>query len=80
MLTSANIATPSLSYEPATLLEMYDGITAMKSAAKSPASALFVHSLVKKYADIAVKPENTGARKTQMFLISIGKAIASRNH
>jgi hypothetical protein len=29
---------------------------------------------------MAVNPENTGAKKTQMFLMSRGKAMMSMNH
>lgn len=39
-----------------------------------------MHSFVKKYVTIAVRPEKVGAKKTQMFLISMGIDIASRNH
>ena len=35
--TSAKMATPSLSYDPATDLEMYDGTLAANRAANSPA-------------------------------------------
>ena len=59
---------------------MYDGMTDMKRAAKRPASGRFVHSLVKKKVDIAVNPENTGARKTQILRMSIGSETASNNH
>ena len=49
MLTRANMATASLSYEPAEPLAIIAGITAMKRAEKSPASGRLVHSLVNKY-------------------------------
>ena len=52
----------------------------MNKAAKRPASARLVHSLVKKKVEMAVNPENTGARKTQIFLMSIGSETASRSH
>ena len=59
---------------------MYEGITEIKRAANRPASALLVHSFVKKKVVIAVKPEKTGARKTQILRISIGNAMASSSH
>jgi hypothetical protein len=59
---------------------MYEGTIEMKRAAKSPASDLLVHSLVKKYVEIDVNPAKTGARKTHTFLISIGKERKSAIH
>jgi hypothetical protein len=59
---------------------MYEGTIEIKRAAKSPASGLLVASFVKKYVEIEQKPAKTGAKKTQMFLISIGRKKASRLH
>ena len=44
---------------------MYPGTMAMKQAAKRPAPWL-QSSLVRKYVEMAVRPEKRGARKTQM--------------
>jgi len=52
----------------------------MKSAAKSPVSTLLVHSFARRYVEMDVNPANTGAKNTQMFLISIGKVKKSRVH
>ena len=54
----------SLSYEPATDLEMYPGTTPMKRAARRPADGV-ENSEVKAYVATAVRPENSGAKKTQ---------------
>src|SRR5450830_521006 len=59
---------------------MYDGTIDINKAAKSPASGLFEHSLVKKYVEIDVRPANTGAMKTHTFLMSIGKDRKSEIH
>lgn len=50
----------------------------MKMAARRPAEGDGVISLVKRYAAKAVKPENAGARRTQMFRISTGIVRALR--
>lgn len=52
----------------------------MNNAAKSPASGLLLHSLVKKYVETEVNPANTGAKKTHTFLMSTGKESKSPNH
>lgn len=72
---NANIATPSLSYEPATLLEIYEGTIDMNKAANSPDPFLPVASFVNKQVANAVNPANEGAKKTQTFLISTGNPI-----
>jgi len=59
---------------------MYEGTIEMKSADKRPASERLVHSLVKKYVEMEVKPANTGAKKMHTFLISIGKERKSATH
>lgn len=64
--------TPSLSYDPATDLEIYEGTIEMNKAENKPASVFFVTSVAKRYADIDVKEENIGAKKTQTFRISTG--------
>lgn len=74
------MATPSLSYDPATLLLMYDGTIAINRAANNPASGLFEHSLVKKYVLNDVKPANTGAKNTHTLRMSTGKAKKSATH
>ena len=52
----------------------------MKRAERRPASGLFVHSLVKKYVEIDVRPAKTGARNTQTLRISIGNERKSAIH
>ena len=52
MFINAHIATASLSYDPATPLEIIEGTIAIKSAAYKPASGLFVASTVKRYVDM----------------------------
>jgi hypothetical protein len=47
----AQIATASLSYEPATPLDIIDALIDIKKAAYKPASVLFVASLVSMKAD-----------------------------
>ena len=69
------MATPSLSYDPATLLEIYEGTIDMKSAAKRPAPFFPVASFVNRYVARAVNPANDGAKKTHTFLMSTGKPI-----
>ena len=46
----------------------------MNKAASKPAPCFLVTSEVKRYAAIAVKEAKTGARNTQMFLMSTGIA------
>lgn len=45
---------------------------AKKSAENRPASDFFVISLVRRYAAMLVRAENTGAMNTHTFLMSIG--------
>ena len=54
------------------------GTIEMNKPAKSPASDLLVISFAKKYEEIAVKEAKTGAKNTQMFLISTGIEIISK--
>ncbi len=44
----------------------------MKKAANSPALDLPVTSVARRWVAMAVNPENSGARNTHTFLISIG--------
>jgi hypothetical protein len=69
---NAKIAIASLSYDPATDLEMYPGTIEIKRAEINPASDLPTTSFAKKYIEIEVNPAKTGAKKTHTFLISIG--------
>jgi hypothetical protein len=46
----------------------------MKRAASRPAPCFLVTSVVRRYAAIEVRLAKIGARKTQMFLISMGMA------
>ena len=57
-------------------LEMYDGTTAVKAAARRPAEDLFVTSIVSQYDEIAALAEKIGAMKTHMFLILIVTLMA----
>lgn len=50
----------------------------MKAAARRPAEGEVVISLVRRYVEKAVRPEQAGARRTQMFRISTGTARARR--
>lgn len=62
--TSAKIATPSLSKDPATEREMYDGTMAMNAAAVRPAPCPRI-SLTSRYAAKEQNAENKGAVNTQ---------------
>ena len=51
---------------------MYPGVMPMKIAASRPADGEVVISDVIRYDANAVRPENPGARRTQMFRMSTG--------
>ena len=48
----------------------------MKMAASKPAEGVIDISFVKRYVAKAVRPENAGARRTQMFRMSTGSVNA----
>lgn len=50
----------------------------MNAAASKPADEDVTISLVRRYAENAVKPENAGARRTQTLRMSTGMVIARR--
>ena len=56
---------------------MYPGTMAMKQAAKSPAPC-DQSSLVRRYVEIAVRPEKSGARKTQTSRMLTGMFSSER--
>ena len=62
--TRAKMATPSLSKDPATERDMYEGTIAINAAAVSPAPCPRI-SLTSRYAAKEQKAENNGAVNTQ---------------
>jgi len=80
VFTKANTDTASLSKLPATPLDMHAQFTDKNRAANRPTSGRFVASLPRRYIDIHYITENTGAVKTQIFLISKGNDKISRIH